>query len=76
MIKNFPLYNRSLPEFIVCDNYPEFRSSVMFKWAQDNKIDLSFIASGKPQQNAYLESFTGKFRKEYLDLNCFGDLLK
>jgi putative transposase len=59
---------RSLPEFIVCDNGPEFRSSVMFKWSQDNKVELSFIAPGKPQQNAFVESFNGKFRKECLDL--------
>ena len=64
----------NLPEFIVCSNCSEFRSSVMFKWYQDNKVDLSFIASGKPQQNAYLESFTGKFRKECLDINCFTNL--
>ncbi|MFB3844218.1 MAG: integrase core domain-containing protein [Candidatus Cloacimonadaceae bacterium] len=76
LIKNFPLYSRNLPEFIVCDNCPEFRSSVMFKWAQDNKVDLSFIAPGKPQQNAFVESFNGKFRKECLDFNCFGDLLE
>ncbi len=67
---------RSLPEFIVCDNGPEFRSSVMFKWSQDNKVELNFIAPGKPQQNAFVESFNGKFRKECLDLNCFGDLLE
>ena len=67
---------RSLPEFIVCDNGPEFRSSVMFKWSQDNKVELSFLAPGKPQQNAFVESFNGKFRKECLDLNCFGDLFK
>ena len=67
---------RSLPEFIVCDNGPEFRSSVMFKWSQDNKVELNFIAPGKPQQNAFVESFNGKFRKECLDLNCFGDLFK
>jgi putative transposase len=67
---------RSLPEFIVCDNGPEFRSSVMFKWSQDNKVELCFIAPGKPQQNAFVESFNGKFRKECLDLNCFGDLLE
>ena len=67
---------RSLPEFIVCDNGLEFRSSVMFKWSQDNKVDLSFIAPGKPQQNAFVESFNGKFRKECLDLNCFSDLLE
>jgi len=48
----------------------------MFKWSQDNKVDLSFIAPGKPQQNAFVESFNGKFRKECLDLNCFGDLLE
>ena len=67
---------RSLPEFIVGDNGPEFRSSVMFKWSQDNKVELNFIAPGKPQQNAFVESFNGKFRKECLDLNCFGDLLE
>ena len=67
---------RSLPEFIVCDNGPEFRSSVMFKWSQDNKVELSFIAPGKPQQNAFVESFNGKFRKECLDLNCFRNLLE
>jgi len=32
----------NLPEFIVCDNGPEFRSSVIFKWSQDNKLELSF----------------------------------
>jgi transposase InsO family protein len=26
---------------------------------------------GKPQQNAFVESFNGKFRKECLDLNSF-----
>jgi len=67
---------RCLPEFIVCNNGPEFRSSVMFKWFQDNKVDLSFIAPGKLQQNGFIESFNGKFRKECLDLNCFASLLE
>jgi len=48
----------------------------MFKWSQDNKVELNFIDPGKPQQNAFVESFNGKFRKECLDLNCFGDLLE
>jgi putative transposase len=63
--------SRILPQFIVCDNGPEFRSSVMFKWSQDNNVELRFIAPGKPQQNAFVESFNGKFRKECLDLNSF-----
>jgi putative transposase len=62
---------RILPQFIVCDNGPEFRSSIMFKWSQDSRIELRFIAPGKPQQNAFVESFNGKFRKECLDLNSF-----
>ena len=62
---------RTLPQFIVCDNGPEFRSSIMFKWSQDNNVELRFIAPGKPQQNAFVESFNGKFRKECLDLNSF-----
>jgi putative transposase len=48
----------------------------MFKWSQDNKVELSFIAPGKPQQNAFVESFNGKFRKECLNLNCFGNLFE
>jgi len=32
----------NLPEFIVCGNGPEFRSSVIFKWSQDNKVEHSF----------------------------------
>lgn len=67
---------RPLPEYLVSDNGPEFRSAVMFKWAQDNKVELSFIAPGKPQQNAYVESLNGKFRKECLDLNAFANLLE
>lgn len=65
---------RALPEYLVSDNGPEFRSAVMFKWAKDNKVELSFIAPGKPQQNAFVESLNGKFRVECLDLNWFTDL--
>lgn len=65
---------RSLPEYLVSDNGPEFRSAVMFKWAQDYKVELSFIAPGKPQKNAFVESLNGKFRRECLDLNIFSNL--
>jgi len=39
-------------------------------------VKLSFIAPGKPQQNAFVASFIGKFRKECLNLNCFTSLLE
>ena len=35
---------------------------------------LHFIARGKPTQNAFIESFNGKFRDECLNQNWFLDL--
>lgn len=32
-------------------------------------MQLDFIELGKPVQNAYIESFNGKFRDEYLNEN-------
>ncbi len=67
MLKDF----RGLPEAIRLDNGPEFTSKVMDKWAYENKVKLSFIAPGKPSQNAFVESFNGKFRDDCLNANCF-----
>ncbi len=62
------------PESIVCDNGPEFRSNKFQKWASENKIILRFIEKGKPTQNAFVESFNGKFRNECLNANIFRNL--
>jgi len=35
---------------------------------------LHYIAPGKPTQNAFIESFNGKFRDEYLNDNVFSTL--
>lgn len=37
-------------------------------------IALHFIAPGKPTQNAFVESFNGRFRDECLDQHWFGTL--
>jgi len=34
-------------------------------------LKLGFIEPGKPQQNAYIESFNGKFRDEFLNEHWF-----
>jgi putative transposase len=39
-----------LPERIVTDNGPEFRSRAMQRWAEDRGIELHFIEPGKPTQ--------------------------
>lgn len=62
---------RGLPKMIVCDNGPEFISQNLDIWAYQNKVDLKFIQPGKPVQNAYIESFNGKFRDECLNQHWF-----
>lgn len=65
---------RGLPKVITVDNGPEFISKAMDAWAFQNKVRLRFIQPGKPVQNAYVESFNGKFRDECLNENVFIDL--
>lgn len=62
------------PEGIVVDNGPEFISRVLDEWAYDRGIELHFIEPGKPNQNAFVESFNGKMRDECLNQHAFDDL--
>jgi putative transposase len=59
------------PEMIVVDNGPEFTSKALDAWATRNKVQLRFIDPGKPMQNAYIESFNGRFRDECLNQHWF-----
>jgi len=65
---------RSLPRVIVCDNGPEFTSKALFFWAKQSGVKLHFIQPGKPTQNAFVESFNGKFRDYCLNLHWFASL--
>lgn len=65
---------RGLPEVITVDNGPEFISKALDLWAFENKVKLRFIQPGKPVQNAYIESFNGKFREECLSEHVFVSL--
>jgi len=65
---------RGLPRAIVMDNGPEFTSRVLDQWAYHSGVELHFIQPGKPVQNAFVESFNGKFRDECLNLNWFVSL--
>ncbi len=63
-----------LPSVIVSDNGPEFTSRAFLAFCERRGIDLRFIQPGKPTQNAYVESFNGKFRQECLDTHWFTTL--
>jgi putative transposase len=65
---------RGVPRAIQVDNGPEFISRAVDQWALANGVALHFIERGKPTQNAYIESFNGKFRDECLNQNWFVDL--
>lgn len=64
----------NLPKIIVTDNGPEFTSRAMLVWADESDVRLHFIEPGKPTQNAFIESFNGKFRDECLNENWFKNL--
>ena len=59
------------PKQILTDNGPEFTSNVMSEWTYTQEIEHRFIDPGKPIQNAYIESFNGKLRDEFLNEHWF-----
>jgi len=63
--------NSGLPQSITVDNGPEFDGKVLDQWAYRTGVQLSFIRPGKPNENAYIESFNGKFRDECLNEHWF-----
>ena len=64
-----------LPKVIVCDNGPEFVGRTLEAWAYRRGVELRFIRPGKPIENAYVESFNGKFRDECLNEHWFVNLV-
>jgi putative transposase len=62
---------RGLPQSISVDHGPEFEGQALDAWAYTNSVRLAFIRPGKPVENAYIESFNGKFRDECLNEHWF-----
>jgi putative transposase len=65
---------RGRPFGFVSDNGTELTSLAMLKWAQDARVKWHYIAPGKPQQNAFIESFNGRLRDECLNETLFTSL--
>ena len=65
---------RGRPQQCVSDNGPEFTGLAMMRWAHSLRLDWHFIDPGKPQQNAFAESFNGRLRDEFLNETLFGSL--
>ena len=64
-------FQRGLPKVIRTDNGREFCGRAMLNWAHRRGVQLRQIQPGKPNQNAYIESFNGRFRDECLNEHWF-----
>ncbi|GAC1407456.1 MAG: hypothetical protein NVSMB64_14430 [Candidatus Velthaea sp.] len=62
------------PQTLVMDNGPELTSLAVLAWSSRTRVQLHYITPGKPTQNAFIESFNGKFRDECLTDNIFSSL--
>lgn len=65
---------RGFPRSIRTDQGPEFTGRALDQWAVENAVSLKLIEPGKPTQNAFIESFNGRFRDECLNDHWFTSL--
>jgi transposase InsO family protein len=66
--------HRGAPTAITVDNGSEFVSRAMDAWAYAHEVRLEFIRPGKPVENAFIESFNGRLRDEYLNAHVFASV--
>jgi len=65
---------RGYPKAIRTDQGPEFTGKALDQWACLHGVELKLIQPGKPTQNAFIESFNGRFRDECLNDHWFTSL--
>lgn len=65
---------RGYPQVVRTDNGKEFCGKDMLGWCHRQGVKLRLIEPGKPNQNAYIESFNGRLRDECLNENWFLNL--
>ena len=66
--------HRGKPLMVVSDNGTELTSLAILGWSSDRQVNWHYIAPGKPQQNAFVESFNGRLRDECLNETLFTSL--
>ena len=53
---------------------PELTSNAILAWTGQTGVDWHYIAPGRPAQNAFIESFNGRLRDEFLNETLFTSL--
>lgn len=64
------------PAFVRFDNGPEFIANAVADWCRFNRTASVFIDPGSPWQNAWIESFNGRLRDEFLNGRYLDSLLE
>jgi putative transposase len=62
---NLLVTTRGRPAMCVSDNGTELTGMAILRWTQQTVVEWHYIAPGKPQQNAFIESFNGRLRENY-----------
>ena len=67
---------RGAPAYLRFDHGPEFIAYAVADWCRFNKTGTAFIDPGSPWQNAWIESFNGRLRDEFLNGQLFEHVLE
>jgi transposase InsO family protein len=65
---------RGAPAYLRSDNGPEFIARAIREWLASSGVGTLYIEPGAPWENAYSESFNGRFRDELLNSELFTSL--
>jgi putative transposase len=65
---------RGAPKSCVSDNGTELTSMAILSWSRSTGVGWHYIQPGKPQQNAFIESFNARLRDECLNESLFSTL--
>jgi putative transposase len=68
--------DRGAPKYLRFDHGPEFIAHAVADWCRFNGAGTVFIDPGSPWQNAWIESFNGRLRDEFLNGQQFDSLLE
>jgi putative transposase len=64
------------PKTVGSDNGTELTSNAILTWTAETGVDWHYIDPGKPVQNAFIESFNGRLRDEFLNETLFTSLVQ
>ncbi len=68
--------DRGVPAYLRSDNGGEFTATAVREWLGKLGVSTLYIEPGSPWENGYGESFNGKVRDEFLNMELFDTVLE